>query len=210
MIGTPEERFWDKVNMGGSIDYPYCREWNAFRNKQGYGQFRFQDRMQKAHRVSWILNKGEIPEELCVLHHCDNPPCVNPDHLWLGTDADNVADRDEKGRGKSHNSNKTHCDKGHPLSGDNLYIVPTTGARQCRTCAAERREANKEKITGQQAAYRKAHKKEITERTAAYYRANKEKKAEYGVAYREANKEKIAALHAAYYQAKKRELLING
>ena len=162
MRKTAKERFWPKVNMGGAPDYLYCELWAAYRDKGGYGIFWFQGKQQGAHRVSWILEFGEIPEGEQVLHHCDNPPCVNPEHLYLGTPKDNMADMVKRGR--HYQANKTHCDKGHPLSGDNLYINPTTGARSCKICAAEcgatYRKANKEKTAARNAVYYKAKKKE--------------------------------------------------
>jgi hypothetical protein len=86
-------RFWAKVQKG-----PGCWLWTAYRNRDGYGQFRVGGRMSKAHRVSWMLHFGPIPGGLDVLHRCDNPDCVNPSHLWLGTDADHTADKVAKGR----------------------------------------------------------------------------------------------------------------
>ncbi len=92
------ERFWEKVDKSSE-----CWEWTAARNPDGYGliglDFRGSDR---AHRVSWRLAYGPIPIGLHVLHRCDNPPCVNPDHLWLGTQADNIADMTRKGRARKN------------------------------------------------------------------------------------------------------------
>jgi hypothetical protein len=68
--------------------------------QSGHRQIWFEGRMRLAHRVAWQVEHGQIPDGLCVLHRCDNPPCVNLDHLWLGTVGDNNADRDAKGRGK--------------------------------------------------------------------------------------------------------------
>lgn len=95
---TIEERFWAKV---GPETETGCREWTANLCGPGYGQMRrggpdFNRVM--AHRLSYELHYGEIPEGLCVLHKCDNKKCVNPEHLFLGTHKDNVADMVAKKR----------------------------------------------------------------------------------------------------------------
>lgn len=86
-------RFWSKVNTTAE-----CWTWHGARNIQGYGQFSVEGRMRLAHRVSEEMARGALPSGLCVLHHCDNPPCVRPDHLFRGTRADNMRDMVAKGR----------------------------------------------------------------------------------------------------------------
>ncbi len=75
-----------------------CWEWRAHRNSDGYGVARRGGRLTGVHRISWELHRGQIPRGAQVLHSCDNPPCVNPAHLFLGTHVDNMADRQRKGR----------------------------------------------------------------------------------------------------------------
>lgn len=83
--------FWDRVDH---TDANGCWTWTGPRNGNGYGTFG----PGRAHRVAWELVNGPIPDGLCVLHRCDNPPCVRPDHLWVGTRSENTQDMLQKGR----------------------------------------------------------------------------------------------------------------
>lgn len=76
-----------------------CWEWSGARWSTGYGAFYLHGRQTNAHRISWVIhNQQSIPEKMDILHRCDNPPCVNPNHLFMGTCADNIADKIAKGR----------------------------------------------------------------------------------------------------------------
>lgn len=91
----PVARFWAKVERAGVDD---CWPWKAAAGDNGYGEFYFEGRLDRSHRVAWKLANGPIPAGLCVLHRCDNPPCCNSKHLFLGTIADNNADKVQKFR----------------------------------------------------------------------------------------------------------------
>lgn len=89
---TMQERFWEKVQQTET-----CWSWTAA-SMNGYGLLQVARRPVRAHRLSWELHFGEIPEDMDVLHKCDNRGCVRPDHLYLGTDVENARDRVLRGR----------------------------------------------------------------------------------------------------------------
>jgi len=108
-----QQRFWNYVDKNGANG---CWVWTASRHRFGYGLLvkeqsttKKRGRHRTAHRLSWELHNGAIPKGLSVLHHCDNPPCVNPAHLFLGTQADNNRDMFAKGRNKIGRRKGNNC-----------------------------------------------------------------------------------------------------
>lgn len=104
-----------------------CWVWTRFLNEWGYGHYWGTG----AHRWSYAHHKGLIPAGMLVMHECDNPACVNPDHLKLGTQADNMLDMSRKGRARAQGV--THCPSGHEYSDENTYRN-SRGHRFCRMC----------------------------------------------------------------------------
>lgn len=93
---TLVERFTVKVDRQDG-----CHEWKGARSGGGYGYMKVDGKVVTAHRIAWLIHKGSIPHNMEVCHSCDNPGCVNVQHLWVGTHADNMKDMAGKGRAKN-------------------------------------------------------------------------------------------------------------
>jgi hypothetical protein len=131
MERTAPGRFWAKVDKRGPDD---CWEWQAALTRGGYGTFvvtKNPKRMARAHRFALELVNGTAPDGL-VCHKCDNPLCVNPSHLFIGTNTDNMRDCADKGRIKQQQ--KTHCKAGHEFTPENTYTGHSMNGRPRRTC----------------------------------------------------------------------------
>jgi hypothetical protein len=128
-----EQRFWAKVEQRGPDE---CWPWLASADEYGYGRFRG----VAASRAAYTYTKGD-PGRLLVCHTCDNPGCVNPAHLWLGTVRDNGVDCSQKRRARNQYGGQaaTHCINGHEYTPQNTYWRPgKVASRDCRACIRER------------------------------------------------------------------------
>lgn len=123
------EDFYRKINKTDS-----CWLWMGKPDKDGYGKFTLNKKRQRAHRISYKLNIGPIPEDKPqILHHCDNPPCVRPEHLYAGTNKENMRDKVTRNRASNQNKFKTTCPRGHEYD---TFRKKKNGKteRRCKTC----------------------------------------------------------------------------
>lgn len=126
--GSVEERFWSYV-----FKTENCWFWIGSCNSDGYGSIKVNKVTAKAHVLSYELHFGKQEEGVHILHTCDIPQCVRPDHLYTGSHLNNMRDRAARGT-MGQQVLRTHCPKGHEYNPENTYIGQKTGYRYCKTC----------------------------------------------------------------------------
>lgn len=138
---TPEDRFWGNTHKTDN-----CWLWKGStrgRHPLMYGILWDGNKHLGAHRFSYEIHNGPIPLDYSVCHTCDNPLCVNPSHLFLGTHTDNM--RDKLAKNRCGQKNKTHCPQGHEYNQLNTY-TSNAGSRHCRICAKLRERVRRSKL----------------------------------------------------------------
>ncbi len=136
---TLAERYWNKVDRREEG----CWGWHGLKDRHGYGQIRVNDKLVVASRIAWELAKGPIPDNVNVLHKCDNPGCTRIEHLFLGTRKDNSKDMIAKGRGGGQykrEGDSNACKRGH---------LRISGERRCRICTRLHHQAFKKRRIAQ-------------------------------------------------------------
>ena len=154
---TDEERFWDKVDIKSDDE---CWLWKGGRRGyegREYGTAWVNGKNEGAHRYSFYLKNGFLPEytghneeKNSVCHTCDNPLCVNPSHLFLGSHTDNMRDKINKGR--CGQNRKTHCPQGHEYNEKNTYINKS-GSRMCRECGRIRENKRQKRLRSEEVSH---------------------------------------------------------
>ena len=128
--GSVEQRFWQNVDASGGVSG--CWPWLGYHDDKGYGQIHAGTTL-RAHRLSLAIAGIVVPPSALVLHSCDNPPCVNPAHLRVGTQSDNRRDMISRNRHPAILRRRLHCKRGHEMTDANS-LHGRDGHRQCRIC----------------------------------------------------------------------------
>lgn len=134
--------FWSRTKKTGTG----CWEWAGYRTAAGYGQLTENGVQKYAHRTAWEKIKGPIPDGLFIIHVCDNPPCINPNHLRAATPQENSKDMVSKSRDINQNGGKPFCIMGHAFSETNTYLNKKYKKRSCKKCAIRRQRIRRGKL----------------------------------------------------------------
>lgn len=126
------DKFWSRIDDSGGPEA--CWPWLGAKSSFGHGNIKVGDKYHGTHRLMMELLGCDLTPQDHVCHKCDNPSCCNPMHLYVGSHATNVADREMRGRSGSGrvNAAKTHCPRGHPYTEKNTFMK--AGSRNCRQC----------------------------------------------------------------------------
>jgi hypothetical protein len=130
------DRFLQKLDKTGNQEFPECWIWTGAKTSKNYGSFKYYEDKPAigAHVSSYLFYVGEIADGMYVCHRCDNPLCVNPDHLFLGSNSDNMKDMVKKNRSGWSNRERTHCRRGHDFSVVGVKISTKANGKSFRTC----------------------------------------------------------------------------
>jgi hypothetical protein len=134
LTGNP---LWERI-LSNTISNNQCLEWQGCK-RNGYGRIRVGSHTKTVHRLVAEMMVGKLNRDEFVCHTCDNPSCCNPDHLFIGSQFDNMKDMVAKDRHKNANSGKAMCKRGHVFDEANTYIRKDNGRRLCRACDRERK-----------------------------------------------------------------------
>lgn len=129
-----DAEYIERLKAACIVDANGCWLYQGFLHPKGYGQMSYRGKAWRVHRLSFFLHKGPIPPKHHVCHTCDVRHCCSPDHLWAGTNRENMVDASRKGR--ADRQWMTHCHRGHEFTPENTYYIDTglTKKRDCRTC----------------------------------------------------------------------------
>ena len=129
-----QARFWKFVDISGGVDA--CWPWRGSTGLGGYGWFQFDGQHYTATHIALAMDGRGVPKDMHACHHCDNPPCCNPRHLFVGSQRDNLLDRTLKGRATNQFSGARHCRKGHEYTPENtlVQIRKNKPVRHCLSC----------------------------------------------------------------------------
>lgn len=130
------DRFFQKVNKSGNDEFPDCWLWTGATTSKEYGAFKYYKDKSAigAHVSSYLFHIGEVPKGMRVCHLCDNPPCVNPSHLFLGSNSDNMKDMVAKNRNGASSRKQTHCRRGHEFNVVGVIYGTKKDGKSYRTC----------------------------------------------------------------------------